>query len=122
MATVLYVDDEEAIRRAVRSWLTRRGHVVHEAESAAAARAMVESQPGIQGIFIDLRLGADSGIELFEWLEREHPALARNAAFVTGGFDETPQPAREGRLPVFSKPFEMRALEVQAAEWEAGGR
>lgn len=122
MATVLYVDDEEAIRRAVRSWLSRKGHVVHEAESAAAARAVIEAQPGIQGIFIDLRLGVESGIALFEWLERHHPELARHAAFVTGGYDETPPPTREGRNPVFSKPFQMRAIEAQAAAWEEAGR
>lgn len=121
MATVLYVDDEEAIRRAVRSWLTRKGHVVHEAESAAAARSVVAAHPDIQGVFIDLRLGTESGVELFEWLEQHHPGLASRAAFVTGGFDDTPPPSRAGRHPVISKPFEMRALEEQAAAWGDGG-
>lgn len=118
MATVLYVDDEEAIRRAVRNWLTRKGHVVHEADSAAAARAVVEATPDLQGAFIDLRLGDESGLVLFEWIERHHPALADRVVFVTGG-DEPPPAA--GRNPVIGKPFQMRTLELQAAAWDDAG-
>src|SRR5438270_10642 len=56
MATVLYVDDEDAIRRAVVTWLTRRGHVVHEAAGVASARQVLESQT-VDGAFVDLWLG-----------------------------------------------------------------
>ena len=119
MATVLYVDDEESIRRAVRSWLTRRGHVVHEADSAAAARSVVESHPDLQGVFIDLRLGDESGLVLFEWLERHHPVLAGRAVFVTGGGE--PPPASDGGVHrVIDKPFQMRTIELQAAAWDDG--
>jgi DNA-binding NtrC family response regulator len=118
MATVLYIDDEEPIRRAVRSWLTRKGHVVHEADSAAAARTVIEAHPDLQGVFIDLRLGDESGLDLFGWLAQHHPALARRAVFVTGG-EEPPPTGDAAENPVIGKPFEMRTIERQAAAWDA---
>jgi DNA-binding NtrC family response regulator len=38
MARVLYVDDDDALRDVVRTWLERSGHVVHTAESVAVAK------------------------------------------------------------------------------------
>src|SRR5690349_15750123 len=63
VANVLYVDDEEAIRRAVATWLRRKGHVVYTASDVASARTILQDHP-IDGVFVDLWLGADSGMSL----------------------------------------------------------
>lgn len=122
MATVLYVDDEAPIRRAVTTWLTRKGHVVHEAETAEAARAIIAAHAGsIHGIFIDRWLGSDSGTDLYEWLRERFPQLADRVAFVTGDLFDSPAVQRDQERPVFAKPFELKALEAQVQEWATQG-
>ncbi|MBA3889692.1 MAG: response regulator [Gemmatimonadaceae bacterium] len=118
MATVLYVDDQEAICRAVRLWLSRKGHVVHLAATAQAARKVISAEP-LDGIFIDLLLGAESGLELYRWIDELDADLAQRVAFVTGNlFDETLAAERLDRR-VFAKPFELRELEALANRWYA---
>src|SRR4051812_29254691 len=113
MANVLYVDDEDAIRRAVVTWLTRRGHVVHAAPTIAAARDLLETVP-IDGAFIDLWLGDESGVELQKWIDEHRPELAAKTVFVTGEVAADEGSGQTiGRLgrPVLSKPFDLRQLE-----------
>jgi DNA-binding NtrC family response regulator len=119
MATVLYVDDEDAIRRVVVAWLTRRGHTVHTAATLADARALLESR-SIDGAFVDLWLGEESGVELQSWIDEHQPRLSRNVVFVTGdvGSGETTSPALAtlGR-PVLAKPFELNELDAFVERW-----
>jgi DNA-binding response OmpR family regulator len=119
MATVLYVDDEDAIRRAVVAWLTRRGHTVHAAASVADARVLLEAQ-SVDGAFVDLWLGHESGLELQDWIDENRPALSPNIVFVTG--DVTAGEPGVGPLgalgrPVLAKPFELRELDAYVEGW-----
>jgi len=119
MPTVLYVDDEAGIRRAVVAWLTRHGHTVHTAATLAAARDLLDSQ-SIDGAFIDLWLGEESGLELQEWIDEHHPELSPNVVFVTG--DPGADTAGRGALtelgrPVLAKPFDLQALDQFVAGW-----
>lgn len=118
MATVLYVDDQEAIGRAVKLWLSRKGHVIHLAATASEAQAMVTSEC-LDGVFIDLWLGTESGLELYDWIDALEPELARRVAFVTGDlFDKALANLRVQR-PVLAKPFELHELEALAIDWHA---
>lgn len=121
MATLLYVDDEEAIGRAVRLWLTRKGHVVHLATDAASAREIVMTAQ-LDGIFLDLWLGADSGLELYRWIDALDPALGSRVAFVTGDLFDRHLGNQLGDRPVFTKPFELRELEELATAWSRQGQ
>lgn len=118
MATVLYVDDEDAIRRAVVAWLTRRGHTVHAAATIGDARQLLESQ-SIDGAFVDLWLGDESGLELQDWIDENQPDLSSKIVFVTG--DVVAGVANEklatlGR-PVLAKPFDLNDLDAFVARW-----
>jgi DNA-binding NtrC family response regulator len=119
MATVLYVDDEDAIRRAVSAWLTRRGHTVHTAGTLADARDLLASQ-AIDGAFIDVWLGAESGLELQDWIEEHRPELSLRIVFVTGdlGASEIAR-SSAGKLgrPVLAKPFELQELDTFVHSW-----
>ena len=119
MATVLYVDDEAGIRRAVVAWLTRRGHTVHTAASIGDAREVLNSQT-IDGAFVDLSLGDESGLELRDWIEEHRPELSRNIVFVTG--DPAADTQGRGRLetlgrPVLAKPFDLQQLDQFVEGW-----
>jgi DNA-binding NtrC family response regulator len=121
VATVLYVDDEDAIRRALRSWLMRRGHTVFTAGSADEARAILESH-SVDGVFIDIWLGDESGFDLFEWIDMHRPHVAENAVFVTGDIIRDPEVEASLQAlerPVLTKPFELTELERMVGEWKA---
>ena len=119
MATVLYVDDEAAIRRAVVAWLTRRGHTVHVAASIGDARELLSSQT-VDGAFVDLWLGGESGLELRDWIDEHRPELSANVVFVTG--DPGADTAGRGPLaglgrPVLAKPFDLQQLDEFVDGW-----
>ena len=117
MASLLYVDDELTIGRAVSRWFERRGHVVHVARSIADAKQILaEHDPA--AIFVDVWLGTESGFELMGWIEDERPELADRVTFVTGELadsvdDRHPIWKTLGR-PVLQKPFEFAQLESRA--------
>ncbi|HEY2378938.1 MAG TPA: response regulator [Gemmatimonadaceae bacterium] len=121
MAMVLYVDDEDAIRRAVSAWLTRRGHTVHTAATLTDARDLLASQ-AIDGAFVDVWLGDESGLELQDWVDENRPDLSRKIVFVTGDpvASDTAQRAlgKIGR-PVLAKPFELQQLDTFVERWMA---
>ena len=119
MATVLYVDDEAAIRRAVVSWLTRRGHTVHTAATVGDARELLQSQ-SVDGAFVDLWLGEESGLELRDWIDEHRPDLSANIVFVTG--DPGADTGGRGSLadlgrPVLAKPFDLEQLDRFVDGW-----
>jgi DNA-binding NtrC family response regulator len=121
MATVLYVDDEQAIGRALRSWLTRRGHTVFTAVSIEEARAVLQTSP-VDGAFIDIWLGSESGFDLFEWIDMNYPQVAANTVFVTGDIipDRSVQQALDAYArPMLVKPFELSELEGIVRGWDA---
>ena len=119
MARILYVDDEDAIRRAVELWLTRRGHTVQTAADVSSAQSRLQGGR-FDAVFIDLWLGKESGLELYDWIRTVDPATGAHVAFVTGDpFDRSL--ARLDRVrPVFTKPFELGELEAQAISWSVG--
>jgi DNA-binding NtrC family response regulator len=121
VATVLYVDDERAISRALTSWLGRRGHQVLTATSIAEAKSILESN-AVDGAFIDLRLGTENGLDLFEWIDMNQPRVAENTAFVTGDIIRDPkiqQAMDQYARPVLVKPFELSELEGIVKGWQS---
>ena len=123
MTTVLYVDDEESIGRAVARWFSRRGHTVHVAGSIADAQRVIgQHEPDV--LFLDVWLGRESGFELMSWIEDAQPALASRVVFVTGELADATSTDRVWRTlgrPVLQKPFDFGQLEryVIAAERQA---
>ena len=83
MATVLYVDDEAAIGRAL-----ARGSLAAATPCSPRPRSMKRSKiletSQVDGAFIDIWLGTESGFELFEWIDMNSPTSPANVVFVTG--------------------------------------
>lgn len=120
MASILYVDDEPTIRRAVHYWLDRRGHSVHSARSISGAKRCMHIHR-FDGIFIDVWLGDGSGLELHDWLRAHDPKLADETVFVTG--DLLMKPETRDRLmltarPVLEKPFDLHDLDIYVQKWD----
>jgi DNA-binding response OmpR family regulator len=118
MSTLLYVDDEAMIGKAVARWFARRGHTVHLASSIAAAQQIIARELP-DALFIDVWLGTESGFELMSWIEDSHPALADRVTFVTGELADEASTGRVWRTlgrPVLQKPFEFADLERYVEE------
>jgi DNA-binding response OmpR family regulator len=112
MATILYVDDEEAIGRLVSRFFTRRGDRVLLANSITDARTILATEEP-DAIFIDVWLGKESGVELVRWIAETRPSLFERVTFVTGELVEQGDNwALGGKIerPVIRKPFELAAL------------
>jgi DNA-binding response OmpR family regulator len=119
MPTVLYVDDEPLLGRAVRAWLGRRGTDVHTARSIEGAKASL-AEYAFDGVFIDLWLSDGSGFELYDWLAEYHPGAAEHVAFVTGDILRTPGTQRQLSMlgcPVLTKPFDLTELDHHVSAW-----
>lgn len=120
MATILYVDDEPALQRAVRAWLTRRGHVVHLAATVAEARDILHATT-VDGVLLDVWLGGESGFEVQGWIDDHRPELNARLAYVTGDpvrpHEEHSLGAHLGRT-VLGKPFDLDDLDDLVRSWE----
>ncbi len=119
MATVLYVDDEPAIRRLVRRWFERRGVTIITADSAEDARRLFKEHD-VAGAFVDVWLGKETGFDLYAWIVQHRPHLKERVVFITGdvaaGTSNGTQYQALGRA-VIAKPFQLEDLEVYVREW-----
>ncbi|MGE0554696.1 MAG: ATP-binding protein [Gemmatimonadales bacterium] len=112
---VLVVDDESAIRSAIRRALERRGWQVDEA--ADGHEAMLRLEVGgraadFDAVVTDLRMPGLSGIELYRQLAAAHPRLAERVVIISG--DTASQSVADflatTTRPFLQKPFDLRTL------------
>jgi signal transduction histidine kinase/ActR/RegA family two-component response regulator len=82
-ANVLVIDDEPLIARILQRGLAR--HHVIATTQAREALARIEQGETYDVILCDLMMPDVSGIDIHEYLSREHPAVARRMVFMTGG-------------------------------------
>jgi two-component system, cell cycle sensor histidine kinase and response regulator CckA len=108
--TVLLVEDDPALREAMREYLKSLGYRVLRAGDGAAALEIARSGEPIDALVTDLRMPKMDGHELANELTAEKTAL--KVMFVSGNFDREFIDAQneKGRSAMLSKPFEMRAL------------
>ena len=117
-ATVLLIDDDALILRALQALIARAGyHVVAARDSQAAleaAREHAEREHAIQGIVIDVVLQGTTGYAVADEVSRLHPAAR---VLYMSGFGALPI-AREGAR-FLAKPFSaadlMRELDALLA-------
>ncbi len=101
---VLVVDDERNIRATLAICLEGFGCLVTEAASAAAALEVLRLSP-FDLAFVDLRLGADSGLDLVPRLLAERPGLDIVIITAYATFDTAVEAVKRGALDYLPKPF-----------------
>ncbi|HEV8613787.1 MAG TPA: ATP-binding protein, partial [Gemmatimonadales bacterium] len=117
---VLVVDDEAAIRTAIRRYLERRGWRVAEARNGREALEQLGlDAPGVlprsdayDAIISDLRMPGVSGMEIHDRLAAVDPAGLRKLIVISGDTASAEIAEFLGRLrqPIIQKPFDMRTL------------
>src|SRR5215216_2509091 len=108
---ILFVDDEEQIRRLLSSFLTRRGYQVKTAVDGQEALDMLESEtPDL--VITDVNMPNVDGVELTRRL-RAHPRLGNLPIIMLSAkvqTDEILAGYAEGADEYVPKPVEMRVL------------
>ncbi len=116
MATVLIVDDDEAMCDSSRQALSRDGHQVDIALSGEEALDKL-SKRGYELVIADMRMPAMSGMYLLETIRRRWPDV--NVIIMTGypTIGRAIQAIKLGAFDYIAKPFtpdELRAVTARA--------
>jgi CheY-like chemotaxis protein len=117
MATILVIDDDDAVRRMVRLSLERAGHQVAEARNGMEG-AMLYRSRSFDLVITDVFMPEQDGIETIQELRGEYPSI-RILAISGGGSAGLSGPLTDARLlgadDVLAKPFDAAHL-VTAVE------
>ena len=121
---VLIVDDEVAIRSALKRYFTRRGWDVYEAENGDVARRLLEPNVGcsFDVVICDLLMPECSGFGFYRWLSCARPDLAARVVFTTGDpqSEDSAEFLATARRPILRKPFDLYELgDVVDQVWRA---
>jgi len=102
---VLVLDDEPLMLRALARILREDGHQLVLAEDLSAAEPALED-PALDVLLLDLRLGAESGLELLERVKRERPEV--EVVVMTGhaSIESAVGCMRQGAFDYLAKPFD----------------
>jgi len=111
--SLLVIDDERTLLRALKRTLRKRWRVT----TAASAQEALDlfGAERFDAIACDVMIPGRSGLWLREELQRRHPGAELQMVFITGGaFTEREKTALEG-LPnaVVEKPFDLEELEAR---------
>ncbi|OLE50992.1 MAG: hypothetical protein AUG51_24790 [Acidobacteria bacterium 13_1_20CM_3_53_8] len=109
---LLIVDDEEAARYGMRRALSTFGYEISEAESAEAARILVEKQqPDL--LLLDMNLPGASGLDLLRELQDEKKEAPLVVIITAHGSERMAVEAvKSGAYDYLSKPFEVDDLRL----------
>lgn len=114
-ATILVVDDEEAIRRMIERMLTNSGCAVLKASSAQEALAVCESQRGVlQLVVTDVSMPGMSGFDLAERIAERWPGI--RVLFISGCANDLSVKRQLYDRPILPKPFTADALNQKVRE------
>jgi NtrC-family two-component system response regulator AlgB len=102
--SVLIVDDEKNIRQALRVCLEAVQVTVVEASSARTA-IEVAGRSALDAVFLDLRLGSDSGLEVIPQLLGDNPNVAIVMITAYATVETAVEAIRRGAWDYLPKPF-----------------
>jgi len=111
MSRLLLVDDEDAIRFAVRDFLESRGHQVEEAVTAAEAEKAFQSGAP-DGVILDYRLPDGTALDLLPKLRTLDASVPVLVLTAHASIDLAVQAVKLGAEQFLAKPVELPALEL----------
>ena len=114
---LLVVDDEASLRRTLRLTLESMTHRVADAAAGAPALAAV-AQERFDLVFLDLRLGRESGLDLLPRLLQTSPGVGVVVMTAFAAIDTAVEAMRLGAFDYLPKPFTPEQLRLLLARWE----
>lgn len=102
--TVLIVEDDSAIRLAMRRTLVSAGHSVLEASDAPAAQEILQSvAPTVRLVVSDTVLPRGDGVQLLTWIQARYPSIG--CLMISGRERDGEAKARQLGVEFLGKPF-----------------
>lgn len=114
-ATILVVEDRPAVRQFAIRCLTQPGITLLQAEDAAAARNLLESNP-VDLLFTDIQMPGDmDGHKLSQWANKQYPELK---ILLTTAMDKNNnvQTAETVNFKILPKPYSKSDLLIEIEE------
>jgi CheY-like chemotaxis protein len=105
MATVLLVDDESVIRRALRKIFEAGGLTVREADSGRGALDAIAAHPEIAAVVSDFLMPEINGLDFYDTLVASAPHLKHRVIFLTGAAKDprVHNPLEQRGVPLINK-------------------
>ena len=105
MATVLLVDDESVIRRALRKIFEAGGLTVREADSGRGALNAIAAHPDIAAVVSDFLMPEINGLDFYDTLVASAPHLKHRVVFLTGAAKDprVHNPLEQRGVPLINK-------------------
>jgi CheY-like chemotaxis protein len=105
MPTVLLVDDEKAVRSAVRRVFEHGGLTVREADSGRAALETLAGDSSIAAVVSDFIMPELDGLDFYDALVAQSPHLRNRVVFLTGAARDPTvhQPLEDRGVPLINK-------------------
>lgn len=111
MPTILVVEDESNLRRAVCRGLEQRGHRTIQAGTLGEARRrLLTYHP--DAVLLDLKLPDGNGLVLLDELRKSHPETPVVILTAYGDVDAAVRALKAGAEDFFEKPFDLEAVEL----------
>jgi nitrogen-specific signal transduction histidine kinase/ActR/RegA family two-component response regulator len=126
-ARVLLIDDDPALRRALKRLLNPH-HTLIEADGGASAISALRGQASFDAILCDLMMPDLDGPAVYDFIVQHRPELAEHLVFMSGGaFTERAQTFLEhSGMRVIEKPVSretlLRAIDSLASASDDGAR
>ena len=123
MARILIVDDDPSLLRLLSLRLHYEGHTAIEANSGAAAMALLDRElPHL--MITDLRMPGMDGLQLFNAVHRRFPLLPVLMLTANGTIPDAVAAMQKGIFGYITKPFNLQkfSLIFEQAYWSALSR
>lgn len=104
--SILVVDDEVSIRKALAKALERDGYVVTAVKSVAEANA-VSRDASFHMLICDLQLPDGNGLQMVRQMKQSHPDMASIIITGHGSVESAIQATKEGVFHYVTKPFNV---------------
>jgi NtrC-family two-component system response regulator AlgB len=102
---VLIVDDEAGIRKTTRIAVETAGHAGVEAPNGTRAMALLAEDEEFDACFLDLKLGAEDGLDVLERMLKARPGLAVVMFTAFANIATAVEAMRRGAFDFIPKPF-----------------
>jgi two-component system cell cycle sensor histidine kinase/response regulator CckA len=115
--SILFVEDDPAIRKLLRRWLQESGFAVEEAPDATHALEIFRAQPFLfQLLLTDVVMPDSSGRELADSVRREQPGI--RVLFISGytANETIEHGVNWNEMNLLQKPFSMQELTRRVRE------